>query len=107
MRKWILKTLIRLLNNPYYTRLKKDEIEDLLDMIANDEKLKQFPDYLDQLADAYKNQFLYTQDSHYKGMIAAYVTLREAIVEKKEATIRRKKKEQHRKFGTKKSIVKY
>jgi|GEM_PF-3557736 len=107
MKKLIFKWILKYLDKPLYTRLKKDQIADLLDHIANDPASKEFTDYLDQLADGYKTQFLYTLDPHYKGMIAAYIVLREVIVEKREASILKKKKEEKRRIGNKKRIVKY
>lgn len=107
MKKIILRLLIRWLNQPLYTRLKKDKIIDLLDHIANDPASKEFTDYLDQLADGYKNQFLYTQDPHYKGMIAAYTILRETIVERRDEKIKNERKKAKKLVGNKKSLVKY
>jgi hypothetical protein len=84
MKKIIIKFLIRLLNHQNYVKLSKEQVNDIIVELAENDKLNKFPEYLDQLADAYKNQFLYSQDVHYKGMIAAYITLRETIVEKKQ-----------------------
>jgi hypothetical protein len=107
MRKFILRLLIKYLDNPMYTRLKKDKVLDLLDHIANDPASQDFTDYLDQLADGYKNQFLYTQDPHYKGMIAGYTVLRETITERRDAKIAQDNKKAKALKKGKKRIVKY
>lgn len=107
MKKLIFKWLLKWLDHPIYNRLKKDQVLDLLDHIANDPASREFTDYLDQLADGYKNQFLYTQDPHYKGMIAAYTVLRETIIERRDDKIKKRKKDAQKLVGNKKRVVKY
>ena len=106
MKSLIISLLLRLLSRPIYNRMKKDEIRDLIDDLANDPKYVRFPDYLDQVADGYKNQYLYSQKEELKGMVAAFTLLRELLMSNLEKNKKRQRLERKRK-APKKGIVKY
>lgn len=51
--------------------------------LANEEGFERLPDFLQQCADQFRNQYLYTKDERFRGTVLAYTTLREQILEKK------------------------
>lgn len=86
MKSIIFHILLRLLGRTYYKPLSYNEVESLLKKLANEEGLERLPDFLQQCADQYRNQFLYTKDERFRGSVLAYVALRERIIEKLPAT---------------------
>ena len=91
MRTIIIKILLRLLGREYYKPLSSGEVDRLLFQLANEEGLEKLPDFLQQCADNFRNQFLYTKDERFRGSVLAFVSLRERIVEKK-STVKDKEK---------------
>jgi hypothetical protein len=83
MRIIIIKILLRLLGRINYRPLSEKEIDNLLTNIVKEEGLERFPDFLEQCADTYRNQFLYTKDERFRGAVLAFVVLRERLIEKK------------------------
>ena len=93
MRLLIIKILLRLLGRPYYKPLSSNEVNSLLNRLANEEGFERIPDFLQQCADQYRNQYLYSKDERFRGTVLAFVSLRERIIEKKVATkIKRQEK---------------
>lgn len=90
MRTLIVKLLLRLLARPYYEPLSKKSVSTLIFNIANEEGFERFPEFLQQCADTYRNQFLYTKDERFRGAVLAFTSLREMILEKK-TTVENKK----------------
>jgi len=91
MRTLVIKILLRLLGREYYRPLSKNEVDRLLFQLANEEGLEKLPDFLQQCADNFRNQFLYTKDERFRGSVLAFVTLKERITAKK-TTIKDKEK---------------
>ena len=91
MRILIIKVLLRLLGRPYYKPLPKRAVNNLLANIANEEGFERFPDFLQQCADQYRNQFLYSKDERFRGAVLAFVSLSERILDKKTIKNKRKK----------------
>jgi len=83
IRGFIVKILLRLLGREHYSPLSKESIDRLLFQLANEEGLERLPDFLQQSADLYRNQFLYTKDERFRGSVLAFVTLRNRILQKK------------------------
>jgi len=83
MRILIIKILLRLLGNPYYKPLLPGEVDSVLTKIATEEGLERFPDFLEQCANQYRNQFLYSKDERFRGTVLAFSSLRELILEKR------------------------
>ena len=83
MKKLLLKFFFFLYRSDYYKPLSKDEVEGLLLNLANKKEMSRLPDYLKQCADNAKNQYLYSNDEIFKGVVLAFTTLREQIVEAK------------------------
>lgn len=52
----------------------------MLKNIANEEGFEKFPDFLQQCADLYRNQFLYTKDERFRGAVLALVELRNRVL---------------------------
>jgi len=108
MRILIIKVLLRLLGRPYYKPLGKREVSNLLSNLANEEGFEKLPDFLQQCADQYRNQFLYTKDERFRGTVLAFANLRERILEKKTTvkpkSKRKRIKEQDEGVGGKKVV---
>jgi hypothetical protein len=92
MRNLIIKLLLRLLGREHYNPLSKDEVDSILIRLSNEEGLERFPDFLQQCADQYRNQFMYTGDASFRGTVLAFVALRERIMEKKGKNLTKKEK---------------
>jgi len=92
MRTLIVKVLLRLLGREHYIKLPKKTVSNLMFNIANEEGFERFPDFLEQCADTYRNQFLYTKDERFRGAVLAMTGLRELIMEKRPKTEKKKKK---------------
>jgi hypothetical protein len=93
MRLLIIKILLRLLGRPYYKPLSANEVNSILTKLANEEGFERLPDFLQQCADQYRNQYLYSKDERFRGTVLAFVTLRERILSKKvEVKAKRNKK---------------
>lgn len=92
MRNIIIKILLRLLGREHYNPLSENEINGLLIRVSNSEGLERFPDYLQQCADQYRNQFMFTGDPSFRGTVLAFVALREKIIERKGKNLTEKKK---------------
>jgi hypothetical protein len=97
MRLLIIKILLRLLGRPYYKPLSERAVNRLLHQLANEEGLENLPDFLQQCADQYRNQYLYSKDERFRGTVLAFVSLRERILEKRSST----KAKRNRKILTK------
>ena len=91
MRTIIIKILLRLLGREYYKPLSPGEVDRLLFQLANEEGLEKLPDFLQACADQFRNQFLYTKDDRFRGVVLAFVTLKERIAQKK-TTVKDKEK---------------
>jgi hypothetical protein len=83
MKKILFKILLRLLEPKYNTPLSEGEIDSLLTRLATEEGLQRLPAFLDQCANTYRNQYLYSGNEMLKGSVLAFVALRERIMEKK------------------------
>ncbi len=83
MKSFIIKLLLRLLGNPYYTPVGEKEVSSLLTMLAKEEGLERLPAFLEQCATQYRNQYLYSGNEMFKGGVLAFTTLREQILEKR------------------------
>lgn len=81
MRTILIKILLRLLGRPYYKPLSPGEVDSLLTRLATEEGLEKLPDFLQQCADQYRNQFLYSKDERFRGTVLAFVALREQILD--------------------------
>jgi len=79
----IIKILLRMLGQMYHKPLSSDEVDSLLTRIATEEGFERLPDFLEQCASTYRNQFLYTKDERFRGTVLAFVSLREQILEKR------------------------
>lgn len=83
MKTMIFKILIRLLGRPAYHPLSQNEVNSLLTRLAKEEGFERLPDYLQQCADTYRNQYLYSDNVMFKGSVLAFTQLREQILEKR------------------------
>lgn len=72
-----------MLGRMHYRPLSKKEMDTLLHNLANEEGLGRLPAFLEQCADTYRNQFLYTKDERFRGAVLALVALRERVMEKR------------------------
>jgi len=79
MKEIITKILLRLLGRSYYKPLSGDESASLLKRLATEEGLERLPDFLEQCADTYRNQYLYTKDERFRGAVLGLAALRERI----------------------------
>jgi hypothetical protein len=82
MKKLLLKILFFLYRKEYYAPLSKLEIDKLLTKLATTPGLENLPAYLDQCSTTARNKFLYSQDEIYKGIIFAFISLRDQIASK-------------------------
>jgi hypothetical protein len=80
MRNVIITLLLRLLEKRGYYKVSEQNVDRMFRFMAESPELKKLPDFFDQCAEAYKNQFLYTQNLEHKGTILAFVLLRERIM---------------------------
>ena len=83
------------------------EINTLFDFLAKTEETKKMGNFFRQIATAYRNKYMYTNDEYLKGSILAITQLAEKF---EEHTPKRKMKEEARKkkiVGNDKRIVKY
>lgn len=83
---------MRLLVKQYEKPMTKNEINSLLIFLANDEGNKKLPQFLQQCANQYKDQFMITGDPAFKGCVLAFMSLKERITEKKGKNLTNKKK---------------
>src|SRR3990167_6225532 len=83
MRKILFKILMRFLEQPSYHILSREEVSSLLTRLAKDEDYDRFPDFLQQCADQFKNQYLYSGQEMFKGSVLAFTQLREQLLEKR------------------------
>lgn len=105
MKSLIFKVLLRLLGRYHYEPLSKKAVDNLLFNLANEEGFERLPDFLQQCADQYRNQFLYTGEAQFKGTVLAFVSLRERILEKK-TTVKSTKKKKSKKDKNKGKVEK-
>lgn len=83
MKKFIINVLLRLLAREHYSALSKESSDKLLMRLAKEEGFERLPDYLQQCADTYRNQYLYSGNEMFKGSVLAFVSLREQILTKR------------------------
>lgn len=83
MKTLIINILLRLLGAPYFKPLGPKEVDSLLTSIAKEDGFERFPDYLEQCATQYRNQYLYSGNTMFKGSVLAFTQLREQILEKR------------------------
>jgi hypothetical protein len=83
MKSIIIRILTRLLGAPYYKPLERGEVSSILTMLAKEEGLERLPDFLEQCATQYRNQYMYSGNEMFKGAVLAFTTLREQILEKR------------------------
>jgi hypothetical protein len=81
MKNLLLKFLFFLYRKDYYKPLSKIEIDNLLIRLATTKGLENLPAYLEQCSTNARNQFLYSQDEIFKGVILGFTTLREQIIQ--------------------------
>lgn len=86
MRRILFKILIWLLEQPSYHILPREEVNSLLTRLAKDEDYERFTDFLQQCADQFKNQYLYSGNEMFKGSVLAFTQLREQLLEKRKLT---------------------
>ena len=103
MRTIIWKILLRLLGREPYHALSENEVNSLLIRLSSEEGLERLPDFLQQCADLYRNQFLYTKDERFRGSVLAFVSLRERILEKR--NLDKKKKVQEKLTQEEKNVI--
>jgi len=82
MKKLLLRILFFLYRKEYYKPLSKSEIDKLLFTLATTSGLENLPAYLDQCSTTARNKFLYSQEEMYKGVIFAFISLKEQILSK-------------------------
>lgn len=80
-----------MLGQLYHSPLSKNEVDRLLFQLANEEGLERLPEFLEQCASTYRNQYLYSKDERFRGAVLAFVSLRERILAKK-TTVKGKEK---------------
>jgi hypothetical protein len=107
IRPLLITLLLKLLGIHSYKKMSEKEIGRLFSVMAKSQDLKKLPDFFEQCADAYKNQFLYTQDPQYKGMVLAFILLRERFIEHKPATKTKEAARQKKFVGNRRAGVKY
>jgi len=83
MKKIIIKILLRLLGSPYYKPLSKESVDSLLTRLATEEGFERLPAFLEQCANQYRNQYLYSGNEMFKGTVLAFSSLREQILSKR------------------------
>lgn len=83
MKSLIIKILLRLLGAPYFKPMGPKEVDSLLTSLAKEEGFERLPDFLEQCANQYKNQYLYSGNEMFKGSVLAFATLREQLLEKR------------------------
>lgn len=93
MREIIINILLRILGRDSYCPLSKEATDGLLSRLANEEGFERLPDFLEQCADQFRNQFLYTKDERFRGAVLALVSLRERIKQKKGKQVLTEKEE--------------
>lgn len=76
----LLKLFFWYYRREYYRPLNEIEVEKLLIKIATTPGLESLPRYLGQCADTARNQYLYSNDEIFKGVILAFTTLRQQII---------------------------
>lgn len=109
MRKIFLNLFFRFYEEKSYKMLNEKQANNMFDFIAKKKKLKHFGSFFRQMAAAYRNKYLYTNDPEYKGSALAMTQVAEKFEEHLPKT-KEKEKERQKKFvGKKKShrIVKY
>ena len=89
----LIKILLRLLGREHYSPLSEEEVNSLLVRLSSEEGLERLPDFLQQCADTFRNQFLYTKDERFRGSVLAFVSLRERIMEKRNIDKKKEKNE--------------
>jgi hypothetical protein len=75
--------LFRLLSPKLEKKLSSKKSTELFEYIAEDQSLQDFPDFLLQCADEAKNNYMYSENRIYKGKAAAFLLLREKILNSK------------------------
>lgn len=80
MRRFIIKILLRLLSRQSYEVLSEQAIQNMMINLKNTEGLERFPDFLQQCADTYRNQYLYTGEVMFKGAVLALLQVREQLL---------------------------
>ena len=82
IKKLLFKLVFFLLRKDYHKPLSKEVVDSLLTKLATTKELEKFPEYLSQLANSAKNQYLYSKDETLKGTIFALISLRDQIIGK-------------------------
>jgi hypothetical protein len=72
-----------MLGQMYHKPLSPGEIDSLLTRLATEEGFEKLPDFLEQCATTYRNQFLYSKDERFRGTVLAFTVLREQILNKR------------------------
>jgi len=91
MKSLLITFVLRLIGREEYSKLSKNAVKNLMSSIANEEGFERLPDFLQQCADTYRNQYLYTGDERFKGSVLAFVELRNLIVKSKKKTVKKDK----------------
>ena len=90
-----------------FKKMNEKKINRMFDYIAKTEETKHFGDFLRQVATAYGNKYLYTQDESIKGSAYALVTLAEKFDERTPKAKMKEKARQKKMVGNKNRKVKY
>lgn len=103
IRKILMIIFLRLLVPKKFHKVKKEKIEQMFRFIVKQEELEDFENFLDQCIDGAKNKFLINPDPMFKGMVASYVEMKEALIKAK----KKLKEEIKKRDGKNESSVKY
>jgi hypothetical protein len=87
--------------------LNEKEVEKMFSFMAKRPETKKFGAFLRQIANAYKNKYLYTKDESLKGSIYSFITLAEKFEEKSPKKKAAEEKRQKKVVGDKNRKVKY
>ena len=87
--------------------MKEPQIDSLFDYLARTKETKVLGDFFRQLANAYKNKYLYTNDEMLKGSILALTQLAEKFEEHRPKNKMKEELRKNKIVGDKNRIVKY
>ena len=93
MKRRLLNLFFRLYNAKSFNLMKEKQVEALFDYLARTDETKMLGNFFRQIANAYKNKYLYSNDETLKGAVFALTQLTEKF---EEHTPKNKMKEEAR-----------
>lgn len=80
MKKLLLYLIFWVYRKDYSRPISKIDEDIILTKLATTPGLEQFPMLLKQYADTARNQYMYSKDDIFKGVVLAFITLRQQII---------------------------